>query len=173
MKWLGTITTSVITTLVTVWFSEGFVQIVPSPALLSLRVKNALSATPSRTDESFRIVLCWLENDWTGEDTRNVEDAFSGVAGITLVVSDEDISASGAADEWRPAMQRGAVRGTGKMERRCGDRRHGEKIWRGAGTMGSCRARARGRLFGRTGTTRWKGRHSARTFTRTSEPSSP
>ena len=108
MKWLGTITTSVITTLVTVWFSEGFVQIVPSPARLSLRVQNALSATPSRTDESFRIVLCWLENDWSGEDTRNVEDAFSGVEGITLVVSDEDISASGAADEWRPAMQRGA-----------------------------------------------------------------
>ena len=108
MKWLGAITTSVITTLITVWFSEGFVQVVPSPAQLFLRVENALSATPSRTDESFRIVLCWLENDWSGEDTRNVEDAFSGVEGITLVVSDEDISAPGAADEWRPAMRRGA-----------------------------------------------------------------
>ena len=62
----------------------------------------------SRADESFRIVLCWLENDWSGNDTRNVEDAFSGVESITLIVSDEHITASSAADEWRPAMQRGA-----------------------------------------------------------------
>ena len=112
MNRLGTIITSVIASLITalvvVWFSEALVQIVPSPQRLFLRVQNALSASPSRTDEGFRIVLCWLENDWSGNDTRNVEDAFSGVEGITLVVSDEDISASGAADEWRPAMQRGA-----------------------------------------------------------------
>ena len=118
MNRLGTITTSVITSLITalvvVWFSEALVQIIPSPQRLLLRVQNALSATPSRTDESFRIVLCWLENDWSGENTRNVEDAFSGVEGITLVVSDEDISASGAADVWRPAMQRGALAVLGK-----------------------------------------------------------
>ena len=113
MKRVGIILTSVITSLITalvvVWFSEVLVQIVPSPQRLWLRVENALSATPSRADASFRIVLCWLENDWSGEDTRNVEDAFSGVEGITLVVSDEDIFASGAADEWRPAMQRSAL----------------------------------------------------------------
>ena len=113
MKRVGIILTSVITSLITalvvVWFSEVLVQIAPSPQRLWLRVENALSATPSRVDASFRIVLCWLENDWSGEDTRNVEDAFSGVEGITLVVSDEDIFASGAADEWRPAMQRSAL----------------------------------------------------------------
>ena len=91
-----------------VWFSQALVQDVPSPQRLLLRIQNALSATPSRAEGSFRIVLCWLENDWSGKDTRNVEDAFSGVEGITLVVSDEDITASGAADEWRPAMQRRA-----------------------------------------------------------------
>ena len=112
MKRLGIIVTSVITSLITalvvLWFSEALVQIVPSPQRLLLRVQNALSTTPSRSDESFRIVLCWFENDWSGQDTRNVEDAFSGVEGINLVVSDEDIAASGAADEWRPAMQRSA-----------------------------------------------------------------
>lgn len=112
MKRFGIITTSVITSLITalvvVWFSEALLQIVPSPQRLWLRVQNALPATPSQADESFRIVLCWLENDWSGEETRNVEDAFSGVEGITLVVSDEDIAASGAADEWRPSMQRRA-----------------------------------------------------------------
>ena len=113
MKRLGVILTSVITSLITalvvVWFSEALVQIVPSPQRLWLRVENVLAVTPSRADASFRIVLCWLENDWSGEDTRNVEDAFSGVEGITLVVSDEDIAASGAADQWRPAMQRRAL----------------------------------------------------------------
>ena len=100
--------TSVITALVVVWFSEALVEIVPSPQRLLLRVQNALSATPSRSETRFRVVLCWFENDWSGKDTRNVEDAFSGVEGIDLVVSDEDIAASGAADEWRPAMQEGA-----------------------------------------------------------------
>ena len=84
MNRLGTIITSVIASLITalvvVWFSEALVQIVPSPQRLALRVQNALSASPSRTDESFRIVLCWLENDWSGNDTRNVEDAFSDIA---------------------------------------------------------------------------------------------
>ena len=112
MKRLGTIVTSIVTSLVTallvVWLSPAFVQDVPSPQRLLLRVQNALSATPSRAQGSFRIVLCWLENDWSGKDTRNVEDAFSGVEGITLNVSDEDITASGAADEWRPAMRRRA-----------------------------------------------------------------
>ena len=113
MNRLGTITTSVgtslITALVVVWFSEAFVHIVPSPQRLYLRVQNSLLATPSRTDDSFRIVLSWLENDWSGEYTRIVEAAFSGIEGIALDVSGEDISASGAADEWRPAMQRSAL----------------------------------------------------------------
>ena len=113
MKRFGTIiisiVTSLITALVVVWFSEALVQNVPSPQKLWLRIQNALSATPSRADDSFRIVLCWLENDWSGKDTRNVEDAFSGVEGITLVVSDKDITAYGAADEWRPIMQRSAL----------------------------------------------------------------
>ena len=113
MKWFGTIAASVITSLITaavlVWISDALVQYLPSPQKLVLRVQNALSSTPAPADSSFRIVLCWLENDWSGTDTKNVEDAFSGVEGITLVVSDEEIAASGAADQWRPAMQQGAL----------------------------------------------------------------
>ena len=113
MKRVPTIITSVITSVVTavlvVWFSEAFLQIVPSPQRVLLRIQNALSDVPSHTNSGFRIVLCWLENDWNGENTRNVENAFSGIEGITLVVSAEEISASGAADEWRPAMRSSAV----------------------------------------------------------------
>ena len=106
---ITSVITSVITAVVVVWFSEAFLQIAPSPQRVLLRIQNALSVTPSRTDPGFRIVLCWLENDWNGENTRNVEDAFSGIEGITLVVSADEISASGAADEWRPAMRGSAV----------------------------------------------------------------
>lgn len=112
MKWPSTIITSVITSLITafivVWFSEAMVHIVPSPQRLLLRAQNAMLPAPPRSEESFRIVLCWLENDWSGKDTKNVEDAFSGIEGINLIVSDEKIAASGAADEWRPAMQTSA-----------------------------------------------------------------
>ena len=108
----GVILTSVITSLITallvVWSSEALIETVPSPQRLVLSAQNALSATPSRADENFRIVLCWLENDWSGKETKNVEDAFTGVEGITLVVSAKKVAASGAADEWRPAMERRA-----------------------------------------------------------------
>lgn len=106
MKRLETIVTSLVTAALVVWFSPALVEDVPSPQRLLLRVQNALPTEPTRAQGSFRVVLCWLENDWSGKDTRNVEDAFSGIEGITLAVSAEKITASGAADEWRPAMQR-------------------------------------------------------------------
>ena len=98
-----------ITALAVLWFSAAFVHAVPSPQRFFLGIKNFFSATPSRLKDSFRIVICWLENDWSGEETRRVEDAFAGVAGITLIVSEKKISARGAADEWRPAMQQNAL----------------------------------------------------------------
>ena len=54
-----------------------------------------------------RIVLCWLENDSSGDDTREVENAFSGVEGIKLVRSAR-IVASGASDDLREVMQQNA-----------------------------------------------------------------
>ena len=53
-------------------------------------------------------MLCWLEGDSWGDDTRTVEQAFAGIAGVELVRSHRDIKASGAADQWRPDMQAGA-----------------------------------------------------------------
>ena len=118
MKRLATIVISIVTSLVTallvVWFSPALVEDVPSPQRLLLRAQNALSTTPARAQGSFRVVVCWLENDWSGRDTRNVEAAFSGIEGISLVVSAEIITASGAADEWRPGMQ---LRARGVLER--------------------------------------------------------
>lgn len=106
---ITSVVTSAVTAVVVVWLSEAFYQIAPSPQRVLLGIQNALSDSPFRGDAGFRIVLCWLENDWKGENTRNVEDAFSGIEGITLAVSAKEIGASGAADKWRPAMRRNAV----------------------------------------------------------------
>ena len=54
-------------------------------------------------------MLCWLEDDNTsGRNTKIVEQAFSGIEGVELVRSDRIVKASGAADEWRPAMRKDA-----------------------------------------------------------------
>ena len=53
-------------------------------------------------------MLCWLENDDGGRDTKAVAEAFSGIGGIELVRSARIVAAAGAADDWRPAMREGA-----------------------------------------------------------------
>ena len=70
---------------------------------------NILGSNPQRPEEKFRVVLCWLENDPKGINTgTTVEPAFRNVGGIELVRSARIVEASGAADDWRPAMRRGA-----------------------------------------------------------------
>ena len=53
--------------------------------------------------------MCWLENDSGGRDTGIVAEAFTGIEGIELVRSARVVSAPGAADDWRPAMRKGAL----------------------------------------------------------------
>ena len=104
MKWLG----SIITALLLIWLTGALNRFVPPPEWTWLALKN-LWRDPKYPEDSFRIVLCWLENDRSGDDTRSVETAFTSVRGITLVRSHRTVAASGAADEWRPAMQRSAL----------------------------------------------------------------
>ena len=56
----------------------------------------------------FLIVLSWFENDYHGQNGKLVERAFRGVDGITLRRSCAKVKASGAKNEWQPAMQEGA-----------------------------------------------------------------
>ena len=51
----------------------------------------------------------WLENDRSGRGTGTVAEAFTGLEGIELVRFHRVVSASGAADDWRPAMRKGAL----------------------------------------------------------------
>ena len=85
---------------------RGFLQeYLPGPKRVVLALKNVLRSKAQASDDRFRIVLCWLANDPHGENTRHVEEAFTRVEGATLVRSARIVAASGAADDWRPAMQ--------------------------------------------------------------------
>ena len=103
MKWLG----SVVTVLVVTWLTGVLNRFVPPPERAWLALKN-LWRNLQHPEDSFRVVLCWLENDTSGNDARSVNDAFTNVEGIKLIRSARMVTASGAADEWRPAMQQRA-----------------------------------------------------------------
>ncbi len=93
------------------WLTGFFNQFVPSPQRAWLFIKNWWSPQPrySESDkEKFRFVLCWLEDDSNGENTKIVEQAFRDVNGIQLLRSACIVNASGAGDEWQPAMREDA-----------------------------------------------------------------
>ena len=81
LKWIGGILVGVITTALVAWFTGLLNQALPSPQWVRLALKNQLRDVRQPSEDRFRIVLCWLENDHKGEDGRNVEAAFSGVDG--------------------------------------------------------------------------------------------
>ena len=90
------------------WLKLFFGQFLPSPQQAWLAITNAFKTKSPRPEQRFRLVLCWLEKD-AGRDTDTVEDAFADVEGIELVRSARVVAASGAADDWRPAMRKGAL----------------------------------------------------------------
>ena len=90
-------------------WTQGFLnQFLPSPQRIWLATKNQFHPPPPATDERFRFVLCWLENDEKGENTRIVGNAFQRITGVKLFRSAREVKAEGAADEWRPAMEKQA-----------------------------------------------------------------
>ena len=91
------------------WLKGFFKQALPPPRRARLAIANALEVRSPLPEERFRLVLCWLEDDSSGRDTGTVAEAFTGIEGIELVRSARVVSAPGAADDWRPAMQKGAL----------------------------------------------------------------
>ena len=91
------------------WLMGFFQQFLPSPQRARLASANVFEASAPLPEQRFRLVLCWLENDGAGRDTDTVEEAFTGIEGIELVRSARVVSASGAADDWRPTMRKGAL----------------------------------------------------------------
>ena len=103
--WIGAIAVAAFGT----WLKLFFGQFLPSPQQVRLAIANAFKNRSPRPEQRFRLVLCWLENDRAGRDTDTVAEAFTGVEGIELVRFHRVVSAPGAADDWRPAMRKGAL----------------------------------------------------------------
>ena len=92
----------------TAWLKGFLNQFLPPPQRVWLVITNRFETKPPRPEDRFRFVLCWLEDDTSGRDTKTVEQAFFGIEGVELVRSARVVKASGAADEWQRAMREGA-----------------------------------------------------------------
>ena len=99
---------ALVATLFMAWLAGFINQFLPAPERAWLGLTNSFETKSPRPEGRFRFVLCWLENDDGGRDTKAVAEAFSGIGGIELVRSARIVAASGAADDWRPAMREGA-----------------------------------------------------------------
>ena len=108
MKWLGGIVATVVATVIATWLLGTLDQLVPSRGRAWVALKNLRWNKPQPSKDSFRIVLCWLEEDSRGDDTENVARAFTSIEGVTLVRSARIVKASGAADDWHETMQENA-----------------------------------------------------------------
>ena len=103
--WIGTLVVAAFAA----WLKGFFKQFLPPPRRAWLAIANALEGRSPLPEERFRLALCWLENDSGGRDTGTVAEAFTGIEGIELVRSARVVSAPGAADDWLPAMRKGAL----------------------------------------------------------------
>ena len=94
------------------WLGGFLNPYVPSPqrALLGARnfVKKVCRSQPPLSEKRFHVVLTWLAGDGNGESTKPIEDAFRDIAGIHLSRSAHIVKASGARDDWEPAMRKRA-----------------------------------------------------------------
>ena len=106
---LASALTLLLTALVVTWWTGFLNEYLWPPERVMLFIENFLGSQPPRPEDRFRVVLCWLDNDKSGDDTQIVEQAFQSVSGIELVRSAISVRASGAADDWRPVMQDGAA----------------------------------------------------------------
>ncbi len=102
--WLGLFSVGVLAA----WLKGFLNQFLPPPQRAWLAITNCRRTRTSRPEDRFRFVLCWLEDDTAGRDTKTVGQAFTGVEGVELVRSACIVKASGAADDWRLAMRKGA-----------------------------------------------------------------
>lgn len=107
-NWFLRIVAGVVAGVAVAWFTGFLNHAFPAPARAWLAIENLTREDLRRPEDGFRIILCWLENDGSGVNTRQVETAFSGVGGIKLVRSARIVSESGASDDWREGMKEGA-----------------------------------------------------------------
>ena len=105
--------------LLSIWLKGVLNPYAPSPQRTFLGAQNFVKKVwrkvwryvrpqPPLSGARFHVVLSWLESDDSGESTRFVEGAFQNIAGISLSRSARIVKASGAKDDWEPAMRKRA-----------------------------------------------------------------
>ena len=130
IEWLDVLVATAIIGPIVAWLAGFLDSYLWPPARVRLALKNFKnnrSDNPQRSEDRFRIVLCWLKDD-SGKDGETVASAFTGVYGIELVRSGRGVAALGAGDDWLPAMQQSALAVMGRVARRLGDRRPGQEV---------------------------------------------
>ena len=99
----------IILTVVGLWFNGLFFEFLWSPERTWLAIENVFNVnSPSHeesSEERFRFVLCWLENDRDGKNMKNVALAFTNIDGIDLVLSARIVKASNSGDKWRSGIR--------------------------------------------------------------------
>ena len=103
--WIG----GIVAAALAAWIKGFFKQFLPPPQRVRLAISNVFKTRSPLPEQRFRLALCWLEKDGAGRDTGTVAEAFTGTEGIELVRSARVVSAPGAADDWRPAIRKGAL----------------------------------------------------------------
>ena len=107
MDWLAGVVAAALGT----WLAHamGWVLPLPSRIRVQLALRNIWQRKAHRPCEGFRVVVCWLEGDRDGGDTRIVADVFTEVAGIQLARSARVVKAPpDGRDAWIGHMQREA-----------------------------------------------------------------
>ena len=92
-------------TIVTTWFAGLTEGVLPSPQRVWLTVENTISGEKWPAERRFRLVLCWLDDDYSGESTKKVAQAFSKFDGIDITRSAQIVTARGAGETWRSTMR--------------------------------------------------------------------
>ena len=107
MKLIYAIVLLPLVTLVVAHLGKDFLnKYLPSSTRIILAIKNFFTCKSRYLEDSFRVVLCWLEDDRDGDSTKIVANAFTTVRGFTLVRSDRIVKAFGTADQWEEAMRK-------------------------------------------------------------------
>ena len=91
----------------TAWSKRLLNKLLPDPERTLMWIKNNVRDMP-KSDDRFRFVLCWLEDDHDGSNTKIVAQAFTGIDGVELVRSSFVVKANGAGADWRGNMQSSA-----------------------------------------------------------------
>ncbi|MCY3859232.1 MAG: tetratricopeptide repeat protein [Gammaproteobacteria bacterium] len=92
------------------WLAGVFDAAMPTPARVWLLIKEESIVRQQRPVDKFRVVLCWLEDDRSGSDTKFFWNIVKKFDGFEPLRCGRVIKSSGTGAEWREGMRNEAQR---------------------------------------------------------------